>query len=341
MYDEDDIDAAVTAGVLNAQAAAAFREFIGQRRAGSEVDEERVRLVTGFNDVFVSIAIGLILVAVIQLGQMVAPILGAALAAGVSWGLAEYFTARRRMALPSILLLLGFVAGIFMAAYFILDLKSTAASNENIQFWGMLVCAGLAVVAAYAHWRRFRVPITVAVGAAAAFTAMIIFLLWIIPPLREFWLLLMFPCGLAMFTLAMFWDTSDRTRTTRRSDVAFWLHLVAAPLIVHPVFSTLVTPNASIGAEIGRAIAAISLYVVLALIALAVDRRALLVSALAYVLYAITTLVSSAGGVTEAFALTALVIGSALLLLSAFWHSTRRVVVRILPAKTQARLPSV
>ena len=57
--------------------------------------------------------------------------------------------------------------------------------------------------------------------------------------------------------------------------------------------------------------------------ALAIDRRALLVSALAYVLYAMQQLFRQFGAVELNVALTALVIGSALLLLSAFWHQAR------------------
>ena len=76
-----------------------------------------------------------------------------------------------------------------------------------------------------------------------------------------------------------------------------------------------------------------------ALTALAIDRRALLVSALVYVLWALTHLFQTSGAVELSFALTALVIGSALLLLSAFWHSARRTVVKPLPAGLQAKLP--
>ena len=75
--------------------------------------------------------------------------------------------------------------------------------------------------------------------------------------------------------------------------------------------------------------------------ALAIDRRALLVSALAYVLYALTSLFEQAGAVELSFAITALIIGSALLLLSAFWHTARRGVVNTLPAALQSKLPVV
>ena len=83
----------------------------------------------------------------------------------------------------------------------------------------------------------------------------------------------------------------------------------------------------------------ILLYVVLGLVALAIDRRALLVSALAYVLYALNSLFETYGAVELNVALTALVIGSALLLLSAFWTSARRAVVQPLPDGLQAKLP--
>ena len=136
--------------------------------------------------------------------------------------------------------------------------------------------------------------------------------------------------GVGMFLFAMWWDSSDRARLTRRSDVAFWLHLLAAPMIAHPVFTLLGVTNGTLG--VGEAIIVLVLYILLGLTALAVDRRALLVSALAYVLYALTELFKQFGAVELNIALTALVIGSALLLLSAFWHQARRAVVTALPS---------
>jgi hypothetical protein len=37
----------------------------------------------------------------------------------------------------------------------------------------------------------------------------------------------------------MFWDYADIHRVTYESDVAFWLHLASAPLIIHPIFGML------------------------------------------------------------------------------------------------------
>ena len=118
---------------------------------------------------------------------------------------------------------------------------------------------------------------------------------------------------------------------TRRADVAFWLHLLAAPMIVHPVFTLLGLTERP--CQLGEGLAVVALYIALGLTALAIDRRALLVSALAYVLYALHRLFGESGAVDFNMALTALLIGSALLLLSAFWHSARAVVVRPLPGE--------
>ena len=137
----------------------------------------------------------------------------------------------------------------------------------------------------------------------------------------------------------MWWDGSDRGRITRRSDVAFWLHLLAAPMIAHPIFSLLGLNSGSVSA--GEALLVVGLYVLFGLTALAVDRRALLVSALAYVLYALTELFKQVGAVELNVALTALVIGSALLLLSAYWHQARRLIVTRLPSSLQERLPTL
>jgi hypothetical protein len=76
-------------------------------------------------------------------------------------------------------------------------------------------------------------------------------------------------------------------------------------------------------------------YAAIAVVSLVIDRRALMVSALGYVLYAFSALLKQYGSVSLGFALTALVIGSALLLLSAFWHSTRTALLRRVPVGVQ------
>jgi hypothetical protein len=187
------------------------------------------------------------------------------------------------------------------------------------------------------------VPITVAVGAASVAAIAVGLLVAALGPnveqAKNLILAVVLLLGVGVFLFAMWWDASDRARLTRRSDVAFWLHLLAAPMIVHPVF-TLLGLNSG-GASLGEGLIVIALYVALGVTALAIDRRALLVSALAYVLWALAELFKTFGAVELNIALTALVIGSALLLLSAFWHQARAVIVRPLPGGVRDRLPLI
>ena len=338
MYSERDIDNAVTAGAITPEAAAALRAHVAARHETPAVDEEHFRLLTGFNDIFVAIALVLLFVALGQIGQAIARPVGAVLVATASWMLAEYFTARRRMALPSILLLIAFVGGIGWAIF---GAGMTVMPDMGDR-GSTLLAAGSALAmagGAWLHWRRFMVPITVAAGAAALVGTAVSLLLAAMPDIRGVaWPLLLIG-GLAVFAVAMRWDMSDTERRTRRSDVAFWLHLAAAPMIAHSVFQMLGVFRGEIGA--GMALVVLALYVVFAAIALAVDRRALLVSGLAYVLAALYALFRSAGAIELGAALTAFVIGSALLSLSAFWQPMRRAVVTALSPSLRRRLPPV
>lgn len=358
MYSQHEIDEAVSAGAISPDSAAALRSHIEGQRSQPIQDEEQFRLITGFNDIFVAIAAAILLFAVGFIGQWVGQRTGSAidsdgpsylgplLVAGTSWMLALFFTAKRRMALPSILLLLAFVGSVFATAAFALVLGvGASALDNNPQLGGLLgaVAAAVAAGAAWLHWKRFRVPITVAAGAASVAGIAVALLVAALGENAEqaknlilsFVLLL----GVGTFLFAMWWDSSDRARLTRRSDVAFWLHLLAAPMIVHPVFTLLGLNDGT--ASIGEGLVVILLYVAIGLTALAIDRRALLVSALAYVLYALNKLFEQFGAVELNVALTALIIGSALLMLSAFWHQARGLVVRPLPPKLQNRLPLV
>ncbi|MFA5171330.1 MAG: hypothetical protein WC426_07170 [Sulfuriferula sp.] len=323
MYSEEEIASAISAGIITETTAAALREHVAQLRATPAVDEEHFRLLSGFNDIFVVIACTLLLLSVNWIGEAIAPWLGALAVAVVAWPLAEFFTIKRRMALPSIVLLLAFVGGVYFAAY---SISGKAAGAAGVA----------AAIAAWLHWQRFKVPITVAAGALAVVSSLVLMLMTTSPELMRFIKLVSFVAGVAVFVMALRWDAADTLRQTGKSDVAFWLHLLAAPLMVHPMFTTLGVFSGYIGW--GQALAVVVLYIVIGLISLAIDRRALMVSALVYVLYAFSSLLKLYGVVSLGFAMTALVIGAALLLLSAFWHPCREFVLRRLSATTRQKL---
>ncbi|MDE1466235.1 hypothetical protein [Aurantiacibacter sp. D1-12] len=344
MYSEQDLRDAVAGGAISAEAAEALRSHVAHARKMPVTDEENFRLVNSFNDIFVTIAAVLLLVAMAGIGGAIAPGLAGVLVAVAAWFMAEFFTKRRRMALPSIVLLLAFVGGIIAAPIEVLS-ETNLDQNDRV-IAGLITLTFISgAVGAFVHWRRFMVPITIAALAATVAASVIALIVTAIGPdtlenPEQVLLALVFIAGLAIFAFAMRWDMSDRARQTRRSDVAFWLHLLAAPMIAHPIFHWLgINDGSTVG--VAGAVLVLVVYLAFGLVALAIDRRALLVSALAYVLFALSELFGEYGMVELSVALTALVIGSALLMLSAFWPGIRGSLVSKLPSDLQEKLPVV
>jgi len=328
MYTDEDLTLAVKHNVLTQNDVTQFRQFINETRNSYAVDEENFRLLSGFNDIFVVIASALLLASLAWIGYNIAsPLGGVAVAAG-SWGLAEYFVNKRRMALPAIALLLSFLVGLFATPI----LFQPESKELTLLVSGLITSLGAIV-----HWFRFRVPITVAAGAATFTAGIVGSIAYLFPVTTLYVNNIVLVCGLLIFGLAMYWDSKDTARQTRASDVAFWLHLISAPMIVHPIFQGLGVLEGS--GSLLVSLVVLALYVLLALISIAVDRRAIMVSALVYVIYTFSALMENFGMVTSSFAVTGLCIGSTLLLLSAFWHGCRRWVLKLVPQHIQLKLP--
>jgi hypothetical protein len=365
MTHEGLISTAQTRGILTGPQAEDLRRLAAEL-AGGEVsaqdapreiptspDDEKLRLITGFGDIFVTLGLALFLGAFGYFLSRIAdnPATMWAAVAVVSWLLAEFFTRRRRMALPSIALLVVFSFATFGALlHGLIQIHERGFSPPNL--WTAVrfaltlypLTVGLAALATCAatalHFWRFRVPITVAAGTVAlaggAFAALSAAAPDFVSAHAE---LLVFVVGVAIFALAMYFDTADRARATRRTDIAFWLHLAAAPMIVHPLFAGIgggfqtVTP--------GRAGLILVAFLLLGLVAVVIDRRAMLVSGLVYAGVACGALLRNAGAADSDVAVpaTLLVLGAFILLLSAGWHPLRRLLLRVLPAPITHRLP--
>jgi hypothetical protein len=353
VYSDSDIEAAIASGALTREAADALRTHATGLRATPVADEEQFRLITSFNDIFVSIAGILVLISSAWLGGTISAYLSGAFLAGVSWILAEFFTRQRRMALPSIIFFAGFVFGVYATIMSFLgstvgfaDISNAEGANPGLML-NVAVSSAVVVGACWLHWRRFMVPITIAWGTLAIAVAFLAALIAMIPGLRNgnLFLSVMLLTGLGVFSFAMWWDTQDRNRTTKKTDIAFWLHLVASPMIVHPIFMLIgINVSDRLGetssAGTGLALMAILLYLLLGLVALIIDRRAFLVSAMIYVLVALIYLFSKADMGGSLFPVAALVIGSALLTLSALWQSLRRFILGFLPENFRNKMPS-
>lgn len=361
--ENEDIEAAVTAGVIPQEQADALRTFAAERRRArlgqNGQEDESFRFMTGFNDFF--FAIGILL-----LGSGIAFFASSQnhwsylLAAVIIWALSELLVRRMRLVLPGILLSIFFVMFVFQAvpADLLPWAQNTVPRFPLIDpiYHTLLGLTGVPAVAATkaligaaaagVYYWRFLLPfalLPIACSLALAFVSSVEVLFGRMPGTATSILSLV--CGLAIFAMAMRYDMSDRDRATRRSDCAFWLHLAAAPLIVHSLVS-LVTPGFT---QLNNALAVAILLIVtmLAIIAIVIDRRALLVSALIYVgiviAYAIggPTTAAAQGFDTKAlvFFATLVILGAFVIVLGVGWMPLRRfLIARISPA-IAARLP--
>lgn len=330
MYSEEDLDLAVKQGVFTATSVEEFRELVASSKQTSVVDEENFRLVGGFNDIFIVIACALLLFSSLWVVSPINESLGYLVFAALSWGLSEVFVKRRKMALPAIVLLLTFVGGAFSFA------GSLLAADSS---YGVIFSTALATLAAYLHWRRFYVPITIAVGTGTGLALLGSTVMSVFPASADLFMVTTFLCGCIAFVLAMYWDAGDTSRTTRKSDVAFWLHLLSAPLIIHPIFFNLGVLEGN--ESLSNMLLIVLLYLLMTLVSISIDRRAFMVSSLIYVIYALVSLFEHYGGVGYSFAVTGIVLGASLLLLSFYWHTVRAIFVLKLPERIQHYLPVV
>jgi hypothetical protein len=196
----------------------------------------------------------------------------------------------------------------------------------------------LTVLLTAVHYWRFRVPITVAAGCGALTIAVIGLANGFAPQLAPAgYSLAILICGLAIFTLAMRFDMADPERRTRRTDIAFWLHLLGAPLIVHSLIRGLVANTSKLDPT--AAVAIMAVFLALSFIAVLIDRRAMLVSGLSYAGYAFATLIREAGFSDMTTPATLLALGAFVLLLSAGWRPLRTAILSVTPSALIRNLP--
>lgn len=385
MINQATLDRAVSAGIIDSAQRTALLELAEADGRAPELDTEpgtisvddQMRLVGGGNDIFVTVGIVLLfsgalfaLQAILSGDSMMLAVL---LAAG-SWIVAEIVTRQKRMRLSSTLLALVFSASIltllidFIGTRFslpgVINAFSVIALRDDALPIGLILAGGL-IAASALYFARFKVPVLAAVVAIAAtglaFLAAVLIYFdqmasgGIAAPAPDQLaevissaLTVPLVCGFAVFAVAVILDLRDRERQTVWSDCAFWLHVVSAPLLVHPLF-ILATGQDVLAGRIEPGMgASILLGLMIAgfvLVALAIDRRSLLAPTLAYFgSVGIYYLVNGAANTTgiPPFALILLTIGAIVILFGAGWQRIRRLIIRpLLPTSVLERLPPI
>ena len=331
---DDDIQKAVDDGILTPEQAAQLKQRRGAAFMAETAspDDERFRFLGGFNDVFVTLGLFLLIGALYGFSGTYGSVQAfAILSAVIALGLSEIFARVFRLALPSIILAVMFTGAVWLALVSIFDVDSQLLSLSAQGRFGLFIALGTAAAASFHLW-RYRVPINGVLIAAAllsGFLAAFILVFGLIA-FMAYYLAALFVAGIVIFAAALWLDACDTTRLSRRADIAFWLHLLAAPLMIHPLATQLIGDDWNL--SFLKAAIILAGFVVLAVIALVIDRRAVLVSALFYAGAAVTFLIDKVTAVGNTAPPTLLALAFIVLFLSIGWHRLRFFLLKYLPS---------
>jgi hypothetical protein len=295
-----------------------------QQETNITKQDERIKTVGSFNEIFVTIGVLLACWAVTGLLSVLVSnaLLIAAFSLGLNVLVAEHFYRAGRFRLP-------IITAVLMAALSI--------GNYTEEMVSTFAHAGIAQVAAYAAAlpvlglaaHRYQLPFLM-LPIAAAFTLAVTFSADLVPnalPLQ----LLLGACGLSILAFAIRMDLRDPMRTAKASDFAFWSYMIGSPLFVHSLFlSVLLDEQVIFGAFSWVLVALMALVVSFAGVLL--NRRALILSTMAYVGYVIfSVLRHSPLNMASVSLITLLVIGLYIFTLGSRWAQLRRALFVRLP----------
>ena len=313
-------------------------------------DPEQLRFISGFGDFLVVIGIILFTVGTGFLVGMAAPWVGGLMFALATWGVAEYFTRKRRIALASIVSALFFAFGTYLTALIALGTESLDASNVFGQS-NTFLALGFSAISLIPYYIRFKTPIIPVIFLGAIFLTGYTFFDKNPSDLGKIYTHYLAPIfGIIILVYATRLDYLNPDRRGAQSDLAFWLHLLAASLIVHPVMSWSSFDYSSVvNDEIKRTLAyeiqskiRLSIISIMLIIAILFNRRAIIVSALIYIYTSISILVdidSMHYGVSVGVYVSILAVGSLILVLSIGWYPIRQILLRIVPLRLRRLLP--
>lgn len=341
-FGPDDLRAAVAAGIVTeAQAAGilALSHDRAGRRSALSADDEPFEFFRGFAEIFIAIGLAVLLGGIALLlgviGGVAVLIAIPAIMAAIAWWMARYFTLKRRMNLPSMVLVSAYSGGIYVSAL-------TFFGQTSIGLKGIAFCSAAVTVAAVALWfRRFKLPFAMFVlGIFALLATYALFTQYgagrgsfdsvegwarsFIPRLDLTLASLVF--GVAAFAGAMWFDLRDRYRIGRHAATAFWLHVLAGATLVNTIVGRFYA-----GGSGSLAATALAL-LVFALVALVVDRRSILTAGTIYIAALIYWAVADDGrGSPRDWAVVLILLGLLFTILGTWWVPLRAALMRALP----------
>jgi len=332
----EQISRALKAGIITDAQAEAMQAKTGidavRAESPSIGNEDDMRFLRSFSDVFIAIGIGLFALGLSAMAALMGggiSFIGAAIIMAL---IANYFGRKRRAHLPTLISALAFL---------LFTQRGVGLVLADSGLGGDIITALVTLGAMLLFYWRIRLPFCVALIAIAALYLVFAVLGRAAPDLlkAQFGIILLLS-GLAVFAIALLYDMRDKHRTTRFADNAFWLHFLAAPLIIHGLALKLVKLQSETlfgvipMVSLDRFDAALVMLMVafITVLGLAINRRALIVSSLGYAAFAMGYLFDGTGmGIGTVIAITLLLLGGIIIFLGTGWHAARAMLLKILP----------
>ena len=295
-------------GVITAEV---YEQLVAWDRSRVPQEPEKIRVISGLNDIFILMASYLVMASGAVLLGTIHPYLAVLLTLSVSWLLSVYFIEKKKIRSAGLGFLLVFALSLGA-------LPLVLVQNVNWIPW-MGICGALG---ALIHFAKFKTAAAIALAYVGLWVFLITGSLWLgIPLIGNFGLwVLCFAVGLGVMAHGVYWDRLDPHRRTARSDQAFWLHLVAAPLMVHSLYMVI---SRWISHEFALSGVFTGVYGLLIVVSLVLNRRALMISSTGYAIYAFSQAMLQGGFDSLTYVVAALVVGAVMLGLAMKWEACR------------------
>ena len=318
------LEAAVHKKIIQQNQVVPLLDFIQAQQSdikpqtGSENQGEPLRFIRSFGDIFISLGVVLLVIAINMLplsGYLYfIPVLGFVV-------MSEWLVRVRRLVLPGIAILIAIL-------YFVN--KAIGFDHDNATIIGLGILSFTSLV----FYLRYRMPFSL-LPLAASLVAIAIIQIGV--ELIEYPVIFA-GLGLIVFVVAMGFDVRDTERKTHLSDSAFWLHLLASPLIVHGVMISMLFSNHEWLKPINGEFFIVLFFAIFLFIALLLDRRAILVSTQIYMIYALTQILQGQFDSAQNIMIyVLLLLGFVVIFFGTYWYKTRNLIFGFLSASVIGR----
>ena len=294
--------------------------FLQQQATTPDSDnrEEPLKFIRSFGDVFITLGVVLLVIAInmLQLSgyYYFIPVAGFIV-------VAEWLVRVRRLALPGIAILISIL--------FFVN-KAIAFDHQNATILGL----GILCLISLLFYLRYKMPFSL-LPLAAGLVAIAIIQIGVDVFKHP---LIFAGFGLLVFSVAMWFDMRDTARQSHLSDSAFWLHLLASPLIVHGAMVSMLFSDQAWIQAIGKEAIIVTFFSAILLLALLLDRRAMLISTQLYMIYALTQLLQGQLSSTQNILIYILMaLGLFVIFFCTYWYKTRRLIFGFLSGSVVSR----